>query len=119
MSVVMIGLTNNTAQPIAIGAPTAIVGNVLVALAPDPLTAGASAAGMVDSPAHQNELEVNYNPQITTATGTVTLTIDIWIQGTVFQKFFVASTDPLNYPIQGEYSVNGGPDAFAALVTVG
>jgi hypothetical protein len=37
----------------------------------------------------------------------------------VFQKFFVASSDPVNFPIQGVYSTDGGPDAFAAVVTVG
>jgi hypothetical protein len=119
MAVVMIGLINSSGQPIAIGNPVALVGTVLMPVGPDPVPAGAAAAGMVDSPQGSTEIEVNYQPQIAVAPTPVTLTIDIWIQGTTFQKFYVASSDPVNFPIQGVYSQQGGPDAWAAIVTVG
>lgn len=118
MSVVMLGLRNYSGQPITIGQPVSIVGHELMSPQPDPVPAGGIAAGMVESPTGSAELEVRYIAQVA-ANPTVSLTIDIWIRGTTFEKFIVTSSNPGQYPIEGVYSTDGGPDAFAAVVTVG
>ena len=117
MPVLLLGLFNRTNDTIHIGAPTHQVGATVFAIAPDPLPGPAGAAGMYDS-GHGADLELTFAATVAGHPG-VTLTIDIWIQGNTFQKLFVESSDPANFPIQGSYTLDTPPDNFGCVISVG
>jgi hypothetical protein len=109
----LLGVYDTTTAAMTVGQPTHIVGNEVMAVTPDPVTNASPSAGLYSSDGP--DLELTFQPTIAPA---VTLSIDIWVQRTKFQKLIVTSSDPVNYPIQGKFGreTSGG---FWCIVTVG
>jgi len=117
MPTLLLGITNRSGDDIAVGPPTALDGDELMAVAPDPVVSGTTSAGMIAELPGQDEVAVTYSAQVL-VNPPVTLTIDIWIRRHTFEKLIVGSSDPVGFPIEGKYTKEG-PDAFAAVLTVG
>jgi hypothetical protein len=117
MPTLMLGVFDHTNDDIAIGPPAHIVGQAVMAVAPDPVLAHSTSAGMYSSDGG-NAIELTFNATVVGHPG-VTLFIDIWIRGRTFEKLIVTSSDPANYPIEGKYERVEEPDVFYCGITVG
>lgn len=117
MPTLLLGITNQSDDLIAVGPPTAINGTELMAMAPDPVEARATSAALLDSLESSTELEVTYRAAVQ-VTPAVHLDIDIWIRGQVFEKLIVTSTDSARFPIEGRYQMES-PGMFIATLKVG
>lgn len=117
MPTLLLGVFNDTNDDIAIGPPAHIVGEAVMAVAPDPCLAHDKSAGMYSNDGG-NEVELTFNATVVGHPG-VTLFIDIWIRGGTFEKLIVTSSDPAHHPIQGHYKKEEEPDFFYCGITVG
>lgn len=117
MPTLMLGVFNDANDDIAIGPPAHIVGQAVMDVAPDPVLAHSTSAGMYSNDGG-NEIELTFNATVVNHPG-VTLFIDIWIRGGTFEKLIVTSSDKTNYPMQGHYKKVEEPDVFYCGITVG
>ena len=125
MTTLLLGVVNASTGAISMNNPTVRAGTVLMPVEPAtiPGVGGQPGSGprigaglFTESPGGTaDEIELTYNATIAP---NVTLFIDIWIRGTTFEKLFVTSTDPANYPIEGKYELQAD-GAWTCTLVVG
>ena len=106
MPYLVIVLADNTNQNIAIGPANVVAGNVINALAPDPLAAGGAAGGLIGADGN-GDINVSYRPQVLAPTA-VDLGIAVQTQGAVMTYLAADSSRPDRYTV----TAAGGQVAF-------